>query len=78
MNALVVQNPCHKCDSVTDNNITADNNYNYYNEIICVCVTTYAPSPTSIRLEGQLSNYDAKKNNKKKTNSFMASTREMG
>ena len=64
MNALAEQNPRHKCDlgnkndSVTDKKITSDNYYNnyYYTEIIlylCVCVTTYTPSPTSIRLEAQ-------------------------
>ena len=43
-----------KNDSVTDKKITAgcnNNYYNYYTEIIillymCVCVTTYIPSPT--------------------------------
>ena len=67
MNVLAVQNPRHMCDlgnkndSVTDKKITTDNINNYYNnyyytEIIlyfCVCITTYTPSPTSIRLEAQ-------------------------
>ena len=60
MNPLAVLNHCHKCDlgnkndSVTDKKITADNIY--FTKIIlylCVCITTYTPSPTSIRLEVQ-------------------------
>ena len=59
MNALTVQNPCHKCDwetrMTTDKKIIAEHTYvldcnnDYYTEIIiiililCVCVTTYTP-----------------------------------
>ena len=73
MNALAVQNPPHKCDlgnkndSATDNKITTDifdcnnNYYNYYTEIIlylCVCITSYTPSLTSLTLEMQCKNQD--------------------
>ena len=69
MNVLAVQNPRHKRDlgnkndSVTDKKITTDiiNTHVIITIIIiilrlyyiCVCITTYTPSATSIRLEVQ-------------------------
>ena len=75
MNALVVQNPRHKNDSVTNKcrQYYFDYNnsyYNYYTEIILyLCVCALQLTPTSIRLEAQCKNQDLKK----LENSFVAS-----
>ena len=49
MNALVVQNPCHKCDLGNKNQYSQESNCKQFFTIIiiilCVGVTTYTPSP---------------------------------